>query len=96
MAHYLAGVDRFRDLIHDDDYRSDAPSYRFGRTEEKRVRSCRASHSLGGYLRNIIEAIANSKLRRMKHELELHGYTFDRPGENWEAPPPMEPWPESK
>lgn len=91
MADYLTGDDKFRDLIHDDDDRSHARSDRFGGARQKRVRLRTASRRLGGYLRGMIEAIANSKLRRMKHELELHGITFDRPGENWEASPPIEP-----
>ena len=95
MTDYLTSDDKFRDLIHDD-HRSDDPAYRFGRTEEKRVRLRRASRRLGGYLRNVIEAIASSKLRRMQRELELHGYAFDRPGENWEPTLPTEPSPESK
>ena len=96
MADYLTGDDKFRDLIHGDDYRSDAPVYRFGRAEEKRVRLRHASRRLGGYLRDMIKAVANSKLRRMRRELELHGYAFDRPGENWEPSPPVEPSQESK
>ena len=96
MAHYLTGDDKFRDLIHDDDYRSHAPAYRFGRAQGRRARLRRALRRPGGYLRDMIEAIANSKLRRMKRELELHGYAFDRPGEIWEASPPIEPSPDSK
>ena len=94
MAHYLTGDRKFRDLIHDEDNRSHAPLYRFGRAAEKRVRLRRTSRQLGGYLRNMIEAIADSKLRRM--ERELHGYAFERPGENWEASPPAGPSHESK
>jgi hypothetical protein len=33
---------------------------------------------LNGYLKNMIEAIANSKLRRMERELELRGIRCDR------------------
>jgi hypothetical protein len=31
-----------------------------------------------GYFKSIIEAIANSKLRRMQRELELRGIRYDR------------------
>jgi hypothetical protein len=31
----------------------------------------------------MIEAIANSKLRRMQRELELRGVRFDRSSDNW-------------
>jgi len=33
----------------------------------------------------MIEAIANSKMRRMERELELRGIRFDRPNNNWVA-----------
>ena len=36
-----------------------------------------------GYLKNMIEAIANSKVRRMERELELRGIRFDRSNNNW-------------
>jgi hypothetical protein len=34
-------------------------------------------------LKNIIEAIANAKLRRMERELELRGIRLDRPSDDW-------------
>lgn len=96
MADYLTRDEKFRGLIYGDNSRSRAGACRFGGADEKRVRLRTASPRLGGYLRGMIEAIANSKLRRMKHELELHGYAFDRPGENWEVFPPNEPSKRSK
>ena len=92
MAHFLTSDEKYRDLIHDDDYRSylgdqsDAPGgYRFGRMRGKRVgvhlRS--ALRRVNGYLKNMIEAIANAKLRRMQRELELRGIRFDRANDNW-------------
>jgi hypothetical protein len=33
-------------------------------------------------LKNMIEAIANAKLRRMERELELRGIRFDRADDN--------------
>jgi hypothetical protein len=90
MAHFLAGDDKFRGLIHDDDdrshpmARSDSAAYRFGRTRAKHLRRGRAALGrVNGYLKNMIEAIANSKLRRMQRELELRGVRFDRSGNNW-------------
>ena len=92
MAHFLTGDEKYRDLVHDDDYRSypgdqsDAPGgYRFGRTRGKRVRvHVRfALRRVNGYLKNMIEAIANAKLRRMERELELRGIRFDRADDNW-------------
>ena len=90
MAHFLTGDEKYRDLIDDDDYRSylvaraQAPnSYRFGRTKAKRVRARSALRRVNGYFKSVIEAIANSKLRRMERELELRGIRFDRPGDRW-------------
>jgi hypothetical protein len=34
---------------------------------------------VNGYLRNMIEAVANAKLRRMQRELELRGVRFGFP-----------------
>jgi hypothetical protein len=38
-----------------------------------------------GYLKNMIEAIANSKLNRMQRELELRGTRYDRANDSWIA-----------
>jgi len=82
MVHFLTSDEKYRDLPHDDDYRSylgdrgdQRGGYRFGRMRGKRVR-IHVRSALGrvnGYLKNLIEAIANAKLRRMERELELHG-----------------------
>ena len=89
MAHLLAGDDKYRDLIYDDDYRSDlitrrdsSSGYRFGRTHGKRARARIALSRVNGYLKNMIEAIANAKLRRMQRELELRGIRYDRPNDS--------------
>jgi hypothetical protein len=82
MAHFLVSDDRYRDLIYDDDqrpHRFDASrvlgDYRFGRSKPARGRLGRVN----GYFRGMVEAIANSKLRRMARELELRGV---RPNDN--------------
>jgi len=95
MTHLTTSDDKFRDLAYDDGYRAylitrrDPPSeYRFGRTQSKRVR-VRARSALkrvNGFLKNMIEAIANSKLRRMERELELRGIRLDRANNNWVTP----------
>src|SRR5450755_751558 len=91
MTHFLAD-EKYRDLIYDDDYRSylmaqrNAPGgYRFGRTQAKRVRvrARTAWRRFNGYFKTMIEAIANSKLRRMQRELELRGIHYDRPNDSW-------------
>jgi hypothetical protein len=92
MATFLAGDEKYRDAIYDDDYRSylmarrsEPGEYRFGRTQGKRVRvrARTALRRVNGYFRTMIEAIANAKLRRMERELELRGIRFDRPNDNW-------------
>jgi hypothetical protein len=94
MNHFLTSDDRYRDLIYDDDDRSclvspshSSGGYRFGRTQGKRARgnAAAALRRVNGYLKNMIEAIANAKLRRMERELELRGIRFDRSSENWET-----------
>ena|SRR5664279_2402596 len=95
MAHYLTSDDKYRDLLYGDDYRDylaarskSAGDYRFGRTNGKRAR-VHARNALGrvhGYFKSMIEAIANSKLRRMERELELRGIRYDRSNNDWVAP----------
>ena len=77
MAHLITSNDQYRDLTYDDAYRSylitrsDSPyDYRFGRTQGKRAR-VQARTALGrvnGFLKNMIESIAGSKLLRRKRE----------------------------
>jgi len=92
MSHYLTNDDKFRDLLYGDDYREylmargqSADGYRFGRTPGKRTRvhARSALRHVTGYFRTMVEAIANSKLRRMERELELRGIRFDRSSESW-------------
>jgi hypothetical protein len=87
MNHFLASDDKYRDSIYHEDYwshrinkRNSPSDYRFGRPHGKHVRvSTHAALSrINGYLKNMIEVIANSKLRRMERELELHGIRRDR------------------
>ena len=92
MVHLLTGDDRDRDLTYDDGYRSylitrrqSLGDYRFGRTHGRRVHvhARSALRRVNGYLKNMIEAIASSKMRRIERELELRGIRFDRPNNNW-------------
>jgi hypothetical protein len=89
MAHLITSDDEYRDLTHDDAYRSylvtrsdSAGDYRFARTQGKRTRVHlrSAARRINGYFRDMIEAIASSKLRRMQRELELGGTRYGRPG----------------
>jgi len=92
MTHLLSSDDKFRDLSYDDGYRAylitrrePLGDYRFGRTHGKRLRvhARRALRRVNGYFRNLIETIANSKVRRMERELELRGIRFDRANDSW-------------
>jgi hypothetical protein len=94
MAHFLTSDDKYPDLTYDDDYRSylitrrDSPGeYRFARKHGKRVRvhARNALRRVNGYLKNMIEAISDAKVRRMERELELRGIRFDRANNNWVA-----------
>jgi hypothetical protein len=87
MVHFLASDEKHRDLIYGHDDRSHRTSgshpmgdYRFGRTQANRVR-VRARNALrhaGGYLKNMIEAIASMKPGRMERELDLRAIHVDR------------------
>jgi len=92
MAHLITSDDEYRDLTYDDAYRSylitrtDSPyDYRFGRSQGKRTRvhARSALRRLNGYFRNMIEAIAGSKLRRMERELKLRDVRLDRLSNDW-------------
>ena len=92
MAHLVSGNDKFPDLGYDDDYRfylitrRDASGdYRFARKHGKRIRvqARSALRRVNGYLKSMIEAIANSKMRRMERKLELRGIRLDRRRDNW-------------
>jgi hypothetical protein len=92
MAHLITSDDKNPDFTRDDAYRSylitrtDSPNdYRFGRTQGKRFRvhARRAFRRVNGYFRNMIEAIASSKLRRMQRELELRDVRSDRQSNDW-------------
>jgi len=78
MAHFLVSDQRYRDLIYRDDCRlhrsnrADAPGdYRFARTHGKHANG--PLTRVSGTFRQMVEAIADSKLRRMERELELRG-----------------------
>lgn len=79
MAYFLASGGEYRNL------KNSRIGYRFGRTHAKRYRARTALSRVKGYLKDAIEAIANSKIRRMQRELELRGIRFDRPDDHWEV-----------
>ena len=57
--------------------------YRFGSTQGKSGGARIALARVHGYLKNMIEAIANSKVKRMQRELELRGIRYDRASDSW-------------
>ena len=76
MAHLLTGDDRFREESSGD--------YRFARTYAKRGNRMRSAlRRINGYLKTMIEAIADSKVRRMRRDLALRGIHFDPNGNSW-------------
>ncbi len=95
MSHFMTSDDELRDLLYSDDYRAylitrsqSADDYRFARTRGKRARvhARKALRRITGYYKALIEAIANSKLRRMERELELRGIRYDRANDDWVTP----------
>ena len=87
MAHYLSSDDKYRGLSCGDENRSSLGGYQFGRTHGKRVRGRAALNRVNGYLKTMIEAIANSKLRRMERELALRGIRLDQANNSWARDP---------
>ena len=76
MAHLLTGDDKLRE--------ESSGEYRFARTHMKRSNRMRSAlRRVNGYLKTMIEAIADSKVRRMRRDLELRGIRFDPQGNNW-------------
>jgi hypothetical protein len=78
MAQFLVSDDQYRDLVYDGDRRThrvgrgqSLGDYRFGRARGKSAHG--PLHRITGHFRNLIAAMANSKLRRMERELELLG-----------------------
>lgn len=92
MAHPITSDEKYLGFTHDDAYRSylitrtgSPADHRFGRTQRKRVRvdARSALRRVNGYFRNVIEAIANSQLRRTERKLELRGIRGDRFNNDW-------------
>ncbi len=83
MARFLVNDERYRHLVYGDDPQSSPTEthlpvgYRFGRVRAKSARG--ALHRIGGSFQRVIEAIVDSKLRRMERELELRGIQMRDP-----------------
>jgi hypothetical protein len=89
MVHTLTSDDQHRGSSRGHEDRSSLGGYRFGRVRGTHRHGRAALNRLSGYLKTMIEAVANSKLRRMERELELRGIHRDRVHEGWmrQAPP---------
>ena len=85
MSRLITGQEEFHNWSSDAGYRSNltirqhtANDYRFGRSRVKPSRRMRrALRRVDGWLKTLIEAIGNSKLRRIERELELRGIRPD-------------------
>jgi hypothetical protein len=83
MAHDFTSDDGYRGLSGGKESRSSLSGYRFGRARGTHGHGRAASSRVSGYLKTMIEAIANAKLRRMERELELQGIYRDRATDSW-------------
>jgi hypothetical protein len=81
MVDYLTSDDGYRSRGNEN--RSPLGGYRFGRAGGTHGHGRAALSRVSGYLKTMIEAIANSKLRRMERELELRGINRDRANDGW-------------
>ena len=75
MSHYFAAGHDHSALD------GDRTSYRFGSIRAKHGRS--AFNRTSAYLKNLIEAAADAKVRRMQRELALRGIHFDASEQSW-------------
>ncbi len=83
MVHYIASDDKYRGSPYGNQGGLHLPGYRFGRDCGKCGRGRSALHHANRYLKKLIQTIAEAKLRRMRHALELRGIEFDGSDEEW-------------
>ena len=85
LAHWRRRISDLGDGWHRRiDSRRFVGDYRFARTHVKRGNRMRSAlRRVNGCLKTMIEAIADSKVRRMRRDLELRGIRFDPQGNNW-------------
>jgi hypothetical protein len=85
MAHHLVGTDKRSDLPSRNGGQSRQSGYRFGRGEVKGDNDRSVLSRINGYLRTLIEAVGDAKVRRMRREVELGGVCLDQAREAWIA-----------
>jgi hypothetical protein len=83
MAYDLTSDHGHRGPSRGNENRLSLNGYRFGRISGMPRHGRAALSRAGRYLKTAIEAIANSKLRRMERELELRGISRDRTNDGW-------------
>ena len=85
MARDLTSDEKYPGLPDGNEGKSHPSGYRFGRGQLRYSHGGSALSRVNGYLKNLIEAIADAKLRRMRRELELRGIRLDQLDEAWIA-----------
>jgi hypothetical protein len=83
MSHYLTRDNKYRGSPYGDEGDLRLPGYRFGRGYGTYGGGRSALNRAHSYLKSLIQSIAEAKLRRMHHEVELRGIRLDGPDEAW-------------
>ena len=83
MVYYLTSDDKYRGTSYGVEGEPSPGSYRFGGSCARYGRRRSALSRANSYLKNLIQSIADAKLRRMRRELELRGIRLDGPDEAW-------------
>ena len=78
MAHYLSSDGKYRGSPCSDEGELPLRGYRSGRGRSALIRA-------NSYLKNLIQSIADAKLRRIQRALELGSIRLDGPNEAWIA-----------
>jgi hypothetical protein len=85
MAHYLTSDGKYRGSPCADEGEFSLRGCPIGRGRGKYGRGQSAAIRANSYLKNLIQSIADAKLRRMRRELELGGIRLDGPNGAWIA-----------
>jgi hypothetical protein len=83
MAHYLNGDSKYRGSRCADEEALHLRGYPLGRGCSNFGRGRSALDRANSYFKNLIQSIADAKLRRMGRELELRCLSLDGPDEAW-------------
>jgi hypothetical protein len=83
MVHDLIRYEKCPELSYGNEDDRHSSGYRFGRDEVTGPRKRSAWSRVHGYLKNLMEAVADVKIRRMRHELALRGVRVEQLNEAW-------------